>query len=122
MTTLKKIRLSEATNHALDWLVSKCKSESHARACLWHKTTPNGERDAYAYSSSWEAVGELIEEDQINILAPSDGVPFDWEAFNGRNLGYWHKGRTPQEAACRAYIHVRMGDRVEVPEELCQVE
>ena len=68
------------------------------------------------YSSRWEMAGPIIERERISISTEENG----WSANicaprYGLSLGF---GPTPLVAAMRAFVSSKLGDEVEIPEEL----
>lgn len=117
----KTIRVAEATNIQLDWLVAKCERDTGAD---W--AAHNGRR----YSTSWFQMGQIIGREGISVCFDRDRV-FDpgekverWYAskpFDTIPDAEWVEyGPTPLIAAARCYCCAKLGDVVEVPEELCQ--
>ena len=99
------MKTSELTGLALDWAVAKCEGvEIIVRQENWDW-----------YSSSWEQGGPIIERERINI-DPSPDSP-EWYGYYD-NHGKWHGGPTPLIAAMRCYVASKLGDDIEIPEEL----
>jgi hypothetical protein len=103
-----KIKTSELTGAALDWAVAM--TENWAGADF--KVKP--------YSTDWAQGGPIIEREKIEVC-PVHGA---WRATPDRS-GYpncetpWFFGQTPLIAAMRCYVASKLGDEVDVPEELC---
>jgi hypothetical protein len=96
-----KIKVSEATNLQLDWAV---------------KEIEDGRTDGiknYSPSTSWAQGGPIIERERINI---SDDGGDGWKADD--SIGHWGYGPTPLLAAMRCYVASKLGEEVEIPEEL----
>ena len=121
-----KIKTSELEGAALDWAVAK--------GAGWNVYTRNGrvyqadvmgtvDTPAFPFSPSrrWDMVGPLIERFQIMTKSSASGT---WIALIPvpKKDGYldWIKtsGQSPLIAACRAIVAAKLGDEVEVPEEL----
>ena len=104
---MKTIKVSEATNVQLDWLVAKIQF-------------PGIELTKFSQvlnhpSTNWAQGGPIIEREKI---ATQFWVSEDaWEALikGGFFASY---GPTPLIAAMRAYVASKLGDEVEVPDEL----
>lgn len=98
-----KIKTSELTGAALDWAVTHLEHpEYHAKDKL----------GTVEYSAEWDYVGPIIEREKITLEWTGE----DW-------MGYiWHDreffGPTPLIAAMRCYVSTRLGDEVEMPEEV----
>lgn len=99
---MRTIKVSELTGVALDWAVAKCEGY---RLDL----VPEG---SYQPSTDWEQGGPIIEREGIAM-----GKSWDhWKAFSGET--HLEEGPTPLIAAMRCYVASKLGDTVEVPEEL----
>jgi hypothetical protein len=118
-----KIKVSEAKDQALDWLVAKCEGvETIVLAGLLH--SKDVVRSAallvpvLAYSTDWAQGGPIIEREWIALefLAGAGDAGMDvWVASIG---GIDECGPTPLIAAMRCYVASKLGDEVEIPEEL----
>lgn len=119
-----KIKTSELTGAALDWAVAQAE-EGERLAEGWHPHTweRNGKRELravpYAPSSDWSQAGPIIEREKFDIEwvgAEKCRATYDWldEPFHE---GF---GPTPLIAAMRCYCASKLGDEVDVPEELCK--
>lgn len=123
---MKKIKVSEATNIQLDWLVAKC--EGHQWRCPWML-----EKDGYAawmsyerawgsptpeYTTDWSQMGPIIERVVLSLIRRTDG---QWTADNFSVMTrpqHLEFGPTALIAAARCYVMSKLGEEVEVPEEL----
>jgi hypothetical protein len=98
-----KIKTSELTGAALDWAVAM--TENWAGADF--KVKP--------YSTDWAQGGPIIEREKI-------AIDFDGAAWcasdNHKPLANY--GPTILIAAMRCYVASKLGDEVDVPEELCR--
>ena len=121
-----KIKTSELIGPALDWAVAKCEGRREPElmnnfAVAWY-TWLNAH-----YSTNWAQGGPLIEWKLLDIQAKfnsgSNIVPkgqWYWQAstVNEDDVAYWFDGPTPLIAAMRCYVASKLGDEVEVPDEL----
>ena len=105
------MKTSELTGPALDWAVAKCEGVEyigdHVCDALghWHEPT--------CFSAFWSQGGPIIERERIAIdyrLSWCVATVDDWDEEQS--------GPTPLIAAMRAYVASKLGDEVEVPEEL----
>jgi hypothetical protein len=99
------MKTSELTGAALDWAVANCEG------------LIKGLEHGYAPSSNWEQGGAIIQREWINITNQDDV----WTAETADDVpdGYvTMQGETPLVAAMRCYVAQRIGDEIEVPEEL----
>jgi hypothetical protein len=113
-----KIKVSEAKDQALDWLVAKCAGgevfmNAGQLEALW--TT-----DGYKPSTLWAQGGPIIEREGIEI---HKGNPLYFPQGNEHGDYYeplWlagkQHGQTPLIAAMRCYVASKLGDEVDVPE------
>ena len=117
---MKQIKVSEATPIQLDWMVAKCNGDF----TLYHDIE-QGQRflnlwtgSAFLhYSSNWANGGALIEREEIGFA--KYGPNGSWKAVIGETpRGSPFYGPTPLIAAMRCYVASKLGDVVEVPEEL----
>lgn len=111
---MKKIKVSEASGAVLDWLVAKCEGVAVKK----YKESPNlffgGGFDKYKPSTNWAQGGPIIEREQIETYFQP--TLEQWAAkHDGNVLRY---GPTPLIAAMRCYVASKLGDTVEIPEEL----
>ena len=123
------MKTSELTGAALDWAVAKCEGYT----CL-HKTEGRmphepqlvmwPPRKAYGlvelwelgYSTDWSQGGPIIEREWIDLHCVNDAL---WEAeINASAYHNRKNGPTPLIAAMRCYVASKLGDEVELPEEL----
>jgi hypothetical protein len=98
------MKTSELTGATLDWAVAKCEGY---RLDL----VPEGE---YTPSTNWAQGGLIIELMGMNIIRTNKTDKEPWAAC----LTHYIDGATPLIAAMRCYVAYRMGDEVDVPEEL----
>lgn len=109
------MKTSELTGATLDWAVAQCESLEHyfddGLVCLkgqpfdthWRYWNP---------STDWAQGGPIIERE--NICLWTEG--YDWEA---KQYGVWEEwASTPLIAAMRCYVGSKLGNDVDVPEEL----
>jgi hypothetical protein len=104
------MKTNELTGAALDWAVAKCEGTLHDDGSV---------SDYFQPSVDWEQGGAIIEREMITV-----------ECFYGESI--WHAwtpapeqpreahgyGETPLIAAMRCYVASKLGDEVEVPDEL----
>lgn len=115
---MAKIKTSELIDTALDWAVSEC---NYVTCYFDHKGRLMEERGdlswVYAPSTDWSQGGPIIERERIasNYSAKRDC----WfaESYDEKHV---EAGGTPLIAAMRCYVASKLGDEVDVPDELCQ--
>lgn len=110
------MKTSELTGAALDWAVASAKGYSKLALTIsgesreFKKMHDEGHHN---YSTDWSQGGPIIEREGISI--DFDGS--EWCAStNDKPLSYF--GPTPLTAAMRCYVASKLGDEVEIPEEL----
>jgi hypothetical protein len=114
------MKTSELTGAALDWAVAKCEGHDvfikHAPVQVMY--TPKGKRSRYIYtpSTNWAQGGPIIVREELCI----DKVAREnWCAcVRPVKNSPWLYGPTPLIAAMRCYVASKLGDVVNVPEEL----
>lgn len=112
-----KIKTSELTGAALDWAVATADGQQ-----VMSRQTPkrlllaNGDtwELLYAPSTDWSQGGPIIDREEIS--AERKFFPRGWEARNGVNA--FARGPTLLIAAMRCFVASKLGDEVDVPEEL----
>lgn len=116
-----KVKTNELSGAALDWAVAKCEGRQEPEvvnnfAVAWY-TWPNTH-----YSTLWAQGGPIIEREGISIRYSEKDARGAWYAVLGPNrfLSPDHEGSgpTPLIAAMRCYVASKLGDEVEIPEEL----
>ena len=109
------MKTSELNGPALDWAVAKCegKEKNWGKSRLKPYPMHCGQR----YSTDWAQGGPIIEREKMAImLCESVG---DWLAdLSGTYKVFTAFGPTPLVAAMRCYVASKLGDEVDVPEEL----
>ena len=115
-----KIKTAGLTGPALDWAVHKAKGRDIKLHMFWEYRTHN---NMLHYSTDWSQGGPILESEEIGIRrnAPCS-TGREWEAFGSitaKGAGYrWGYGPTPLVAAMRCYVASRLGEEVEIPDEL----
>jgi len=101
------MKTSELTGAALDWAVAKCE----------YFPVRNGFDDnCPEYSTDWAQGGPIIEREGINIIQSGSWFA---EMDADHSGGVIHaEGDTPLVAAMRCYVSSKLGDEVDVPEEM----
>lgn len=114
------MKTNELVGAALDWAVAEASGVPIYRS---GKTLSRMDMDGGVYwqpSTDWWQGGPIIERERISI-SPRDGY---WEALYHDNLfqedgsDYFQMGATPLVAAMRCYVASKLGDEVQLPEEL----
>ncbi len=100
-----KLKTSELTGAALDWAVAKCVF-GYGADCKENR-----------YSTDWAEGGPIIEREGISTRRFTVGTA-DWIAYANVDGAEWLHGPTPLIAGMRCYVASKLGDEVEVPDEL----
>ena len=101
------MKTSERTEFALDWAVAKCEGGTWCAA--------------YTPSTDWAQGGPIIEREAIQLTP--DEYTGTWSAYmTNEGEPYEGTGQTPLIAAMRCYVASKLGDDIEIPEELNQGE
>ena len=102
---------NELTGPALDWAVAKAEGKN---VDPWHGALMGWLKD-HRYSTNWLHGGPIIEREGISIGKADDP---NWWAFKGWKAEDGMPGPTPLIAAMRCYVASRLGDTIDIPEEL----
>jgi hypothetical protein len=126
-----KIKTDELQGAALDWAVAKCEEPGLTVETFKHEW----ERYNYAASIDWAQGGPIIEREKLGMwwathYVDGDGVEYGnhWYAETGctdDNADGPYRvatGPTPLITAMRCYVATKLGDEIEVPEDLLQGE
>jgi hypothetical protein len=137
---MKTIKVSEASNDQLDGLVYECEKRA-GRTDVYMRWFGDGREDVpwcngpFHPSTDWSLGGPIIEREGIllrPIRHPGHGLDGLWLAmYDDANTGtlvqwvkrvswprHYFEGPTPLIAAMRCYVASKLGESVEVPEEL----
>ena len=102
-----KIKTNEASRVVIDWMATKCEGIQDSEFVRTHM-------DAWPYSTDWSQGGPIIEREKIGVWW--DGV---WHAkYDGCRPDQVQDAHTPLIAAMRCYVASKLGDEVEIPNEL----
>lgn len=120
-----KIKTSEATNLQLDWAVAKSTQlevQILHGACYYWRTPIK--RDVFKPSNDWAQGGPILSSERISRTIDHSGL---WVAYWTDGYGeedYCKKwmqcDRSELVAGLRCYVASKLGDEVDVPEELCK--
>ena len=113
------MKTSELQGAALDWAVAKC--EYPGAEHLITRQNP------FQYSTDWAQGGPIIEREKISLFRYGESHSSVWTALAyfdecyfdiSSNDGTGVEGETPLIAAMRCFVSSKLGDEVEIPEEL----
>ncbi|MDE9463524.1 phage protein NinX family protein [Xenorhabdus bovienii] len=114
-----KIKTSELTGRALDWAVAKADGRGVKINELGYVfVCDNRSIGVYSPSTDWAKCGELIDTHliELNNQVISENEVEHWATC----MDEYIYGSTALEAACRIVVHVKLGDEVEIPDELLE--
>jgi hypothetical protein len=114
-----KIKTSELAGQALDWAVERALGTSE----FWFapdEFKPQYESGESHYSTNWAQGGPIIEQECICLTHPKYDC---WTAIGQDDTDldtplYQEDGPTPLIAAMRCFVASKLGDEVDIPEEL----
>ena len=112
------MKTSELTGYLLDWAVGKCEGLSIDSNWDWDRLCFFDEFNIdFEPSCNWAQGGPIIDRNWISVA----NLDEKWAAEIADDVpdGYVHvQGETALIAAMRCYVAQRLGDEIEVPEEL----
>lgn len=112
------MKTAELIDTALDWAVSEC---NYVTCCFDHKGRLMEERGdlswVYAPSTIWSQGGPIIEREGITVSQGSPVKGLEWMACDRGSSCIQH-GPTYLIAAMRCYVASKLGEEIEIPEEL----
>jgi hypothetical protein len=101
------MKTAELSGIALDWAVAECEGTLHDDGSV---------PDYYQPSTDWAQGGAIIEQEGASLDYDGLGT---WVATIITNGSVFEEsGGTPLEAAMRCYVASKLGDEVEIPDEL----
>ena len=110
------MKVTELHGAALDWAVAKAEGllsfgyDTDGER-FW-VVLSTGETEFFSPRLEWAQGGPIIEREGIAIYLYGDG---EWQAV----LEKEYEGPTPLVAAMRCFVASKLGEEVEVPEEVC---
>lgn len=122
------VQVKDATGSVLDWMVAKCEGTPSVRMFenskgfrVYKNESMKMQGINFAPSTVWAQGGPIIEQEKIELIPPANESILEWVAV-------WYKcedagmqgGTSPLIAAMRCFCCSKLGDIVDVPEELCQ--
>ena len=111
------MKTSELVGTALDWAVAKCEEPVGGYKAWVQADLDKGILHGCHYSTDWEWCGPIIEREKINLITTA-GYPWRATVYMGGGVWIDQHGPTPLIAAMRCYVASKLGEMVEVPEEL----
>lgn len=116
-----KVKTSELTGQALDWAVAKCKGilgPDGVRLSDEYCDSLGHDQDG-DFTTDWAQGGPIIERERISTCW--EGTTWVATLLNKNRDATWyghHYGPTPLVAAMRCYVASKLGDEVDVPDDL----
>jgi hypothetical protein len=126
-----KTKTSELIDAALDWAVGECldgkvsiTDERGSWLVVFQPTTRGATGGGEPYppmffnpSTNWAQGGPIIEREKIELV-PSIGGTLWYAEVAGKPTARMERCPTPLIAAMRCYVASKLGDTVDIPEEL----
>ncbi len=100
------MRTFELSGAALDWAVQQCEGKRKDIDFVWWTD------DHYSPSTDWSQGGPIIEREKISLW--TEGYVYEAKIYG--NHEQW--GTTPLIAAMRCYVASKLGDTVDIPDNL----
>lgn len=117
-----KIKTSELIGIQLNWAVAQCENVSVRKYPESPTLFYGGGFNRYSPSTDWAQGGPIIERGGISIRYSEKDARGAWYAVLGPNrfLSPDHEGSgpTPLTAAMRCYVASKLGDMVDIPDNL----
>lgn len=125
-----KIKTQDLTGPALDWAVAKAEGllkeqrnkgidfiAPDFHGCHWVRSGA-----WFRPSTDWAQGGPIIDREDINLMHAEPGSMNDQAGIQctAHKNGLYSDGITPLIAAMRCYCSAKLGDEIDIPEELCQ--
>ena len=108
------MKTSELTGAAIVWAVAKCEGIDYMKDDVRF-------RGAYArkYSTDWARGGPIIERERIEVrYRVGVGMTATIDGKSEQTAGYQESPNPMLLAAMRCYVASKLGDEIELPEEL----
>ena len=120
-----KLKTTELQRSALDWAVAKCEfNEPHYEPDDWlvYVTERDSDDDGWIFkpSTDWSQGGPIIERERISTQTTEDYWYADLTTESGAFIQL--VGDTALVAAMRCYVASKLGNEVDVPDELMEYE
>lgn len=116
MSAMVDVKVAELSGSALDWAVAKAQGveiDLPGSDVVWAKYA-----GAYSPSTDWSQGGPLIESQMVSLHCPQSTYDI-WAGWVIADKGeFCQGGDTALIAVCRTIVAAKLGDVVNVPEEL----
>jgi hypothetical protein len=127
-----KVKTSELTDKLLDWAVTKCEVSArgvHADYLMPRVFENMHDQHDFNYSTNWSQGGPIIEREKLHVwwdypYTDDEGNKYGdhWCAEGGSEddniVIVYGTGPTPLIAAMRCYVTGKLGEEIDMPEEL----
>ena len=115
------MKVNELQGAALDWAVAKCEGEPVGS--FLDGIVPHPDYNKFYPSTDWAQGGPIIEREKIGVwwathYVDDDGQEYGNHWYAETAEGLVGDGPTPLIAAMRCYVASKLGDEIELPEEL----
>lgn len=125
-----KVKAAKLIGPALNWAVAKCEGKNitlmrNDDGSLFPQPVWADGIQQLDYDSSWNLSGPIIEREELKIFKNAAGANWVagrerlWPDATGLRCQYKH-APTILVAGLRCFVASRMGDEVDVPDELCR--
>ena len=108
---MAQAKVSQLKGAALDWAVAKCEGREWEAVESFIAYHEDGEM---RYSTNWVQGGPIIEREKIDVWTHA-GEEWAASVDKGRNE---YRGPTLLIAAMRCYVASKVGEKIEIPDEL----
>lgn len=109
---MKRTKTHDLTGSALDWAVAKCEGLCEGDFAWYYDR-----REAFKYSIDWAQGGPIIERERIGLDCDDQGIWFaSYDLSEESALGA--SAKSPLVAAMRCYVATKLGNEIEIPQEL----
>lgn len=113
-----QVNTKELNGVALDWAVAQAEGVALVDGCIFTKD-PAEEQVLYSPSTDWAQGGPIIEREGMHVDCLRQGSKAVWEAWPyATGTKDIQVGHTPLIAAMRAFVAHKLGNTVEIPDEL----
>lgn len=115
----RKIKTSELIGSALDWAVAKVEGDELAARIIQYPKQSKFYSVKVTPSTNWSQGGPIIEREKLCVCPTGStylGAPL-WSGTDDTGR-YTELGFTPLIAAMRCYVASKLGDTVDIPEEI----
>ena len=116
------MKTNTLTGAALDWAVAQAEGKSYVYAETDYTTDGRtfqrgtAQKQGPHYSTDWAQGGPIIEREGINTIQSGDWIAEMDADHSGGVIST--RGDTPLIAAMRCYVISKLGDEIELPEDL----